>query len=255
MCLRNIKMKSSPKTDPFGTERRRFRIGRRALYIYGAIAAVVLVVNLGSFFFREDLLHVARTLGGYFGTAWIGQDGEEVEQDVADPFSEFQVPGYDPLIPFAFRMKPVNALALDPPYHVDSSALFRADDVTIQLAYISGLGKTDLCVTTDERKFPCGLMGRASLQNWISNQKMTCKPVFYPVLETRFSCFLEDGSSLSEHQVLSGFARPDAFAQEVLNAPLARAKAARAGVWAGDWQVVTLESLKNAAPALESPDR
>ena len=114
----------------------------------------------------------------------------------------------------------------------------------VRLAFTEGIGARDICVTAELKKFPCGLMGRASLQNRITIEPMKCMPVFYGDAEERYYCQLKDGTDLSAYQIKAGFAVPDQVGRTHFDESLAAAKRLGTGAWKGNWTVLSLDDIR-----------
>lgn len=128
-------------------------------------------------------------------------------------------------------------LALSGPHRVIDSVTIRSGKAAvIKLAYVRGIGAQDICMSQKRRRFACGLMARASLQNLISTAQIICQPVFYGGEDIRFSCRLDDGTDLAKHQVKSGFAVPDSFGLSAFAKVAKEARKKEFGVWQGDWE-------------------
>lgn len=217
--------------------------GGRRYRIYWILAGLVICANVISFSFREQISNAYTALGGWLKPYW-GAEGEAPSQTVP------QKPPYVAL-PLAYNAparRPFSELYqsyhLEPPYTVVTSDRFISGNVPIRLAYIDGIGATDLCIDSSVAKFPCGLMGRASLQNRISNERMSCIPIFYWAGDPHYDCHLTDGTNLSGFQVRAGFARPDFLGRWLLAKDMHEAIDQLAGAWDGNWSMLSLEDIK-----------
>lgn len=131
-------------------------------------------------------------------------------------------------------------ITLTSPYEVVDAALFDAGERRIRLARILPVGRQEVCFDTDGRRFACGLMGRAALQNLLARRSVTCAPLFVPrpvrLDHVEADCSI-DGSDVAEHMVRAGFAFPAPLAGGRLTAALDEARRSRAGVWSGPYLV------------------
>ena len=217
--------------------------GGRRYKIYWILAGLVICANIASFSFRAEISTAYTALSGFWVTYW-GSEEDAPKQKI------FKKPPYEAL-PLAYNAPPrrpfselYHALDLEPPYTVVTSDRFIAGNTPIRLAYIDGIGATDLCIDDSVAKFPCGLMGRASLQNRISNEPMSCIPVFYWAGDPHYDCHLTDGMTLSRFQVRAGFARPDSLGGRLFSSDKKDAIDRLAGAWNGNWTILTLDDIK-----------
>ncbi|WP_346911913.1 hypothetical protein [uncultured Roseibium sp.] len=217
--------------------------GGRRYKIYWILAGLVICANIASFSFRGEISTAYTALSGFLQTSWGSAD-----DNPAQPTSN--KPPYEAL-PLAYNAparRPFSelyqALDLQPPYTVVTSNSFMVGNTPIRLAYIFGIGATDLCIDDSFAKFPCGLMGRASLQNRISNEPMSCIPVFYLAGAPHYDCHLTDGMTLSRFQVHAGFARPDSLGERLFSTEKQDAIDRLAGAWNGNWTILTLDEIK-----------
>lgn len=222
------------------------RMSRRAIRYYLVLIVLVVGLNAVLYLFRDDLTaFVAQWNDGLAASedrTIEESDAPLVSQLLAYPDSSAEIATFEPVV------------RLQPPYRVVNSVSLRgAAQKEFKLAHVVGIGATDLCVNSRNRKFPCGLMGRASLQNRISSEPMTCIPVFYGGKARHFSCRLDDGTDLSAYQVGAGFARPDATGRLLFEKPLRRAQSLGSGAWQGDWSVVRLRDLTRTEETRSAP--
>lgn len=137
-------------------------------------------------------------------------------------------------------LKNVSRANLSGPYSVTNSATIMSGGIAYRLAFVEKLERDDVCANSSGRRFSCGLMGRASLQNLIRDQEILCNPVFYPEEQTpRYQCMFGD-TDLSRHQIAAGYAMPDALGLRFYSQDLTDARLALAGAWDGNWNVVRL---------------
>lgn len=227
-------------------KRNRPRISRRSAWYYAVLIGLVVGLNLVFLFYRDEVAAlVARATSGLEAVEGNAAESQFVPlgtQLLAQPDIDSTVATFEP------------AQRLQPPYRViDSVSLSGEAKGELKLAYVRGIGATDLCLNAKQRKFACGLMGRAALQNRISDEPMTCVPVFYGGGVRRFSCRLDDGTDLSAYQVGTGFARPDVLGRLLLEQPLQHARSIGTGAWQGDWLVLRLEDLERTETDRETP--
>ncbi len=222
------------------------RISRRSAWYYAVLIGLVVGLNLVFLLYRDDVAAlIERGTGGPEAAKDKPVEAQfvpSVTQLLAQPDTDLTVATFEP------------AQRLRPPYRVvDSVSLSGDAKGELKLAYVRGIGATDLCLNAKQRKFACGLMARAALQNRISDEPMTCVPVFYGGDERRFSCRLDDGTDLSAYQVGTGCARPDVLGRLSLEQPLQRARSAGTGAWQGDWIVLRLEDLERTEKKIKTP--
>ncbi|WP_420335677.1 hypothetical protein [Roseibium sp.] len=222
-------------------------MSHRAIHHYVVLIFLVVGLNVFLYLFREDMTA--------FVAQWSDRRTEPEDRAIEEAAA--------PLITQLLTLPDIKStlvsfeptMRLEPPYKVVDSVSLRGKAQTeFKLAHVVGIGATDLCLNSKYGKFPCGLMGRASLQNRISNEPMTCIPVFYGDGARYFSCRLDDGTDLSAYQVGAGFARPDATGRLLLEEPLRRAKSLGAGAWQGDWSVLRLQDLMQTERIRSAPD-
>lgn len=140
-----------------------------------------------------------------------------------------------PTIVLAGFMAP---LSLSPPFEAIDSALFDAGETRIRLAGILPVGRQEVCLDTEGRRFACGLMGRATLQNFLARRDVSCTPLFFPKDKRRDFIDAEcraDGIDIGEHVVRSGFAFPSSLAGKRLEVASMEAREAKIGVWRGPY--------------------
>ncbi|TBW41014.1 hypothetical protein EYW49_02345 [Siculibacillus lacustris] len=139
------------------------------------------------------------------------------------------------------------AFRAQPPFDAIDSVLFDTLRQRLKLHGVVPVGRNEICLAEDGRRFACGLMARATLQNHIAGKEPTCERAFLAedaraeMLEVRCSV---DGEDLALHMIRAGFAFPALHAGAHHFEALAEAKARRAGVWAGPYE-----------PALEDRSR
>lgn len=137
-------------------------------------------------------------------------------------------------------------LRLAAPYDVVDSMTFRSGEIRVRLAHVEGVRRGDVCFGEDGLKFACGLMGRASLANFLRSNPVVCHPVSDPdEASSRIvaQCFV-GATDLAQHQIRAGLARPvQAATGSYLQAEEA-ARAARAGAWNGGWSLMDLPEEK-----------
>ena len=131
------------------------------------------------------------------------------------PVTAGDAPGVD-----AFRPP----LTLQAPYQVIDSTTFKSGDTTVRLAFLSGLGRDELCRAADGLRYACGLRGRAALARAIGGKRLVCWPVFGPSAGGRsYRCFA-DGADLGAEQARQGFARPLSAASDTVSASPSKAR-------------------------------
>jgi len=222
---------------------RRIRPFWRKYRVFWILLVIVAVGNTLSFAFRQEIAGLTSQMKPLIQSLWPA--GADTESRPQAPKMKFEAKPLDPLTPAKPPFYKVSAnLTFDPPYLVEASDRFSVQGRLVRLAYLQGLGATDLCLNSVGGKFPCGLMGRASLQNRISASTMTCLPVPYGIEDIRYDCRLSDGTRLAEHQLAAGFARPDAAGLKLFHVTSAQAKAVPTGAWNGGWQIQTMADLK-----------
>ncbi len=218
---------------------RRYRI----YWLYWLLVGLVICANIASFSFREEISAAFNAFDGILQTYWG-------KKDYASGQRIFKKPPYEAL-PLAYNAparRPFSelhhTLDLEPPYAVVTSDRFLSGNIPIRLAFVDGIGATDLCIDSNVAKFPCGLMGRASLQNRISNERMSCIPVIYWAGDPHYNCHLIDGTNLSRFQVQAGFARPDFLGERLFLEDVQDAIERLAGAWNGNWSIQSLDEAK-----------
>lgn len=145
-------------------------------------------------------------------------------------------------------------IRFSPPFDVIDSALFDSGDRRIRLARIVPVGRQDVCLDGDGRRFACGLMGRATLQNLLAHRSVSCVRLFLPA--NRRHDFIDadcdaDGVNIAEHVVRSGFAFPSALTDERLEAALGEAREAQNGVWRGPYLIPEKDAALEDAREVE----
>ncbi|ADZ71450.1 thermonuclease family protein [Polymorphum gilvum] len=227
------------------------RLGRTATRVYLVLFVVVAAGNAVSFAFHDRLKSDLGAVSRHVAALWSREPAPEpaarLKPRYEAPPQRLTAP---PLPPFA-RFEP--QLALEPPYAVTAADAFTAGDVRIRLAFIDGLAAADLCLNVGLTRFPCGLMGRASMQNLVSNAPLTCRPVFYDEGDLRHACTLQ-GTDIAAHQVAAGFARPDHLGRLHLDRLAEAAAASRRGAWNGNWAVLSEDAMRRDETLLHRLD-
>jgi len=132
-------------------------------------------------------------------------------------------------------------IVLSGPYNVTDSVTLAVHGTSYRLAYAKGLKRDDVCMNAEARRFPCGLMGRASLQNLVRNNTISCTPVFYSDESVpRYMCLYGE-IDLTAHQIAAGFAVPDALGLDRYGTESNDARSSAAGAWDGGWNVLDLQ--------------
>ncbi len=129
-------------------------------------------------------------------------------------------------------------LRLSPPFDVVDATTFQSGDTRIVLTDISGLSRNAVCLDEAGLRFACGLMGRASLANFLRSNTITCVPRFEIGVSkaTRSTCYLA-GTDLSEFQIRAGFAMPTDRTSARYREAVAIAESERSGAWNGRWAI------------------
>jgi endonuclease YncB( thermonuclease family) len=122
--------------------------------------------------------------------------------------------------------------------------LFDGQDTRIRLALVFPVGRNEICTVDAGAHFACGLMGRASLQNFLARRSVVCAPVFLPPGERRAivdaRCRADD-EDIAERQIRAGFAFPSPLAGDNYRDAMDEAKRQRAGVWAGPYDTPKMD--------------
>lgn len=131
-----------------------------------------------------------------------------------------------------------------PPLRSIDGASFRDGERIVRLAGVEAPRAHDVCLDGEER-WSCGLQARAALHNTIASRSLTCRPhgLSADGVVTA-ECRLEAGGvlpagDLAHLLVRQGWVRPMPDSTAALAADMAKAKAAGAGLWRGDWHIVT----------------
>lgn len=162
-------------------------------------------------------------------------------RQAAQQLSGWKAEPQDPLDLAATAIDGVVApLRLSPPYDALDSAVFDSSDQRIRLARILPVGRTEVCTDGGGRRFACGLMSRAALQNLVARRVVVCDRLFLARDDRQAvvdaDCSVE-GIDLAEHLVRSGWAFPSPLAGEHHRTAQAEAQARGVGVWAGAYAV------------------
>lgn len=138
------------------------------------------------------------------------------------------------------------------PIDAIDSALFDSRDERVRLGAAIPLARDALCVDDTGARFACGLMGRASLQNFVRSRVVTCRRLFrvadMKIVEADCEA---GGEDLAEHQIRAGFAFPSPSARDTHRTAFDEARRRRSGVWTGPY--VTDEADPAAADAAATP--
>lgn len=132
------------------------------------------------------------------------------------------------------------------PYDVIDSMTFRSGETRIRLAHVEGVRRGDVCFGEDGLKFACGLMGRASLANFLRANPVVCHAVSDPdeaAGRIVAQCFV-GSTDLAEHQIRAGLAQPVEAATGPYLAALQAAREKGSGAWNGGWNLMDLPDDK-----------
>lgn len=131
-----------------------------------------------------------------------------------------------------------------PPLRSIDGASFRDGERIVRLAGVEAPRAHDVCLDGEER-WSCGLQARAALHNTVANRSLSCQPRDLSADGgITAECRLEAGGALpigdlAHLLVRQGWVRPMPGSAAVLFADMDKAKAAGAGLWRGDWHIVT----------------
>jgi len=145
------------------------------------------------------------------------------------------------------------AMVTAPPYDAVDAVLFDTLDTRIRLAGVWPVARDEVCLDEARRRFACGLQARASLQNFMRGKTVVCRPMFGTgqrrdgIVEAHCTA---DGESLALYQVAAGFAFPARSEDGALATALAEARARKAGVWLGDYQIPAVDRSEADARAV-----
>lgn len=144
----------------------------------------------------------------------------------------------------AMPMPMTVAMTARPPFQTIDAVLFDTTDARIRLHGVLPVGREEVCLDGENNRFACGLQARASLQNFIRDKTVVCRPVFGNGERrdevTEADC-AAGGRSLALHQVAAGFAFPTGSETGPLQDAMAQARAKRLGVWSGDYPIPTTD--------------
>lgn len=125
---------------------------------------------------------------------------------------------------------------------VDGTSFRRGDEI-VRLRGIEGPARDAVCFDAEGYRWACGLQARAALHNAVAQRSFQCRPrrVIAPS-EIAADCAVTGGDGpqgdLARLLVAQGWARPDLEAADALRLELEQARAARRGLWRGDWRLV-----------------
>lgn len=238
-----------------GIQPLRARLGDRAIAVYAVLIVLAALYVVASMVYRERLAAVYADAAAWLTSLRPAQDAAPPPAPQAalrtrsepQPFHLYAPP------PTPADARVAATLDLQPPYQASSADTFTAAGVEIRLAMVDGAPGTGICINRYLTRFPCGLMGRASIQNLISNAALTCRPVFYPAKEVRYQCFAGD-VDLGRHQVASGFARTDPLGRRAYARAEKQAHAAGRGAWSGGWTLQTGDTARSRETLFNSLD-
>lgn len=156
-----------------------------------------------------------------------------------------------PLSPISGRLlgepqRFVRARRFAPPYLPVDARSFRAGEAGFILADITVPPVRAVCVDETGERWICGIMARAAAYNLIRAEPVACLPkpeaAPMPTVEPDTvvgTCFFSQGN-LAVELVRLGFARPAGAPSREMIAAEEEARAARRGLWRGDWKILTL---------------
>lgn len=138
----------------------------------------------------------------------------------------------------------LSSFEVPPPLRSIDGASFRDGERVVRLAGVEAPRAHDICLDGALR-WSCGLQARAALHNTVANRSLTCQPRGLSADGGVIAeCRLEAGGmlpagDLARLLVRQGWARPMPDSTAALAADMDKAKAAGAGLWRGDWHIVT----------------
>ncbi len=130
------------------------------------------------------------------------------------------------------------------PFEPIQAHVFTTETRAFALDGIEGPPANAICLGDEKRLWACGLQSRAALIGLIRDKEPVCQLVSgKPASMVRdpgtalWNC-TADGTDLGLRLVEGGWARPTTRTDSALLAALERAKAARRGLWEGEWNIV-----------------
>lgn len=147
-----------------------------------------------------------------------------------------------------FRRPETPAGAIEP---VDGRS-FRAGERVYALAGIDAPGGQAVCRDGEGRLWACGLQARAAINNRIKEGGLAClQAARGAAAEAGFTCDVA-GEDLALWLVRHGWARPAASGSMALHRAAEEARAAKSGLWNGDWTLI--RGIAPAPPEAAEPD-
>lgn len=136
----------------------------------------------------------------------------------------------------------LQAVELGAPYtSIDGTTLLR-NGKRLRIDAIEGPRAADICVDDQGLRWACGLQARAALHNVLAGAVLTCMPrLALGDGDMTVSCLVKPSSpggvarDMATELVVRGWARPLATTDIGLGSALDRARAAKAGLWRGNW--------------------
>lgn len=130
------------------------------------------------------------------------------------------------------------------PFEPMQAHVFTTETRAFALDGIEGPPATAICLGDEKRLWACGLQSRAALIGLIRDKEPACQLVSGKQANKPrdpgtglWNCSV-DGKDLALKLVEGGWARPTTRNDSALLAALERAKAARRGMWEGEWNIV-----------------
>ena len=118
----------------------------------------------------------------------------------------------------------------------------------VRLHGVEGPGPDAVCAgEAGQGRWACGLQARAALHNLVAGRNLSCQPrkaLGQGIVSAECLLLSAEGQpaeDLAHRLVLQGWARPAAGAEARLQGPAAQARAARSGLWRGDWSIESAE--------------
>jgi hypothetical protein len=108
----------------------------------------------------------------------------------------------------------------------------------IDLDEVIGPGPEAVCTDAAQLRWACGLRARAALANQLRDQVLTCE-ILERLEKRRLRARCRGrGGDLARVMITNGWSRPIAGAEARYERETQAARAASAGLWAGDWTIV-----------------
>jgi endonuclease YncB( thermonuclease family) len=148
------------------------------------------------------------------------------------------------------QFTPQQTVELEPPYTILDGLTLASGPVVLRLSGLEGPAAKAACRDENGHAWACGLQARAALNNKTRKQKLICTVADEAADGIPEAACAVEGEDLGLHLVAEGWARPLKGAPESHLTGVQEARAAKRGLWNGDWAIVESGVAQDASTDL-----